>query len=49
MARNMSCYLAADLGAESGRVMLGTLAGGRLEIEELRRFANQPVELPSGL
>ena len=49
MARNMSYYLAADLGAESGRVMLGTLAGGRLEIEELRRFANQPVELPSGL
>ena len=45
----MSSYLAADLGAESGRVMLGTLAGGRLEIEEIRRFPNQPVELPSGL
>jgi len=49
MARNMSSYLAADLGAESGRVILGTLANGRLEIEELRRFPNQPVELPSGL
>ncbi len=45
----MSSYLAADLGAESGRVVLGSLAGGRLEIEEIRRFPNQPVELPSGL
>jgi rhamnulokinase len=49
MARSMASYLAADLGAESGRVMLGSLAGGRLEIEEIRRFPNQPVELPSGL
>ena len=47
MARSMSNYLAADLGAESGRVILGSLAGGRLEIEEIRRFPNQPVELPS--
>ncbi len=45
----MSSYLAADLGAESGRVVLGSLADGRLEIEEIRRFPNQPVELPSGL
>ena len=44
----MSNYLAVDLGAESGRVMLGELAGGRLTLEELRRFPNQPVELPSG-
>ena len=49
MARIMSSYLAADLGAESGRLMLGSLAGGRLEIEEIRRFPNQPVELPSGM
>ncbi len=45
----MSNYLAVDLGAESGRVMLGELTGGRLTLEELRRFPNQPVELPSGL
>jgi rhamnulokinase len=45
----MSNYLAVDLGAESGRVMLGELAGGRLTLEEVRRFPNQPVELPSGL
>jgi len=49
MAQRMADYLAADLGAESGRVILGSLAGGRLEIEEIRRFPNQPVELPSGL
>jgi len=45
----MSDYLAVDLGAESGRVMLGSLAGGALALEELHRFANQPVQLPSGL
>ena len=45
----MSHYLAADLGAESGRVMLGTIDGGRLALEELHRFPNQPVRLPTGL
>jgi rhamnulokinase len=45
----MSDYLAVDLGAESGRVMLGRLAGGKLALEELHRFPNQPVRLPSGL
>lgn len=45
----MSYYLAADLGAESGRVMLGTLAEGQLELEELHRFPNTPVRLPDGL
>jgi rhamnulokinase len=45
----MSNYLAVDLGAESGRVMLGVLNGGRLALEELHRFPNQPVELPNGL
>ena len=45
----MSHYLAFDLGAESGRAMLGKLSGGRLELEELHRFPNQPVRLPDGL
>lgn len=36
-------YLAIDLGAESGRVMLGTLWDGRLTLEELHRFANKAV------
>ena len=36
-------YLAGDLGAESGRVMLGTLEDGRISLEELSRFSNTPV------
>ena len=36
-------YLAIDLGAESGRVMLGILADGRLTLEELHRFPNVPI------
>ena len=33
-------FLAFDLGAESGRAILGTLAGGKLSLEEKHRFAN---------
>jgi rhamnulokinase len=36
-------YIAVDLGAESGRVMLGTLGEGKLAIEEVHRFPNRPV------
>ena len=36
-------YLAVDLGAESGRVMLGTLEDGRISLEELSRFSNTPI------
>ena len=36
-------YLAVDLGAESGRVMLGTLDQGRLTLEEIHRFPNRVV------
>ena len=42
-------FLALDLGAESGRAMLARLAGGRVELSELHRFANTPVQLPTGL
>jgi rhamnulokinase len=45
----VSVYLAVDLGAESGRVVRGTLDGGRLTVEEVHRFANRPVALPDGL
>ncbi len=31
-------FAAADLGATSGRVILGTLAGGRFTLQEVRRF-----------
>ena len=35
--------LAFDLGAESGRAILGTFDGGRLELDVLHRFPNGPV------
>ena len=38
-------FLAVDLGAESGRVVVGTLGDGRLALEEVHRFANEPVEV----
>src|SRR5258708_3280272 len=41
--------IAFDFGASSGRAMLGTLEAGRLTLEELHRFANTPVQLPTGL
>ena len=40
---SMHHYIAVDLGAESGRVMLGSLADGRLTLEEVHRFANGPL------
>ena len=42
-------YLAVDLGAESGRVVLGRFDGGRVTLEETHRFPNAPVRLPDGL
>ena len=39
-------FLAFDLGAESGRAMLGRLADGRLDLSEVHRFANGPVPVP---
>lgn len=42
-------YLALDVGAESGRALVGAFDGDRLRIEEVHRFANRPVRLPTGL
>jgi rhamnulokinase len=44
-----STYLAFDLGAESGRAILGRLESGRLSIEEIGRFRNEPVVSNGGL
>ena len=41
-------YLAVDLGAGSGRVLAGEFDGTRIELHELNRFENTPVQLPSG-
>ena len=45
----MTDYAAVDLGATSGRVVRGSLDGGRVELEEVHRFDNRPVRLPDGL
>ncbi len=37
--------MAFDLGASSGRAILGTLEGDKLHLRELHRFSNDPVEL----
>jgi len=42
-------YLALDLGAESGRALVGAFDGDRLALDEAHRFPNRPVRLPSGL
>ncbi|WP_172121097.1 rhamnulokinase [Actinomyces faecalis] len=38
---------AVDLGASSGRVMVGTLADGRITLTETRRFVNGAVPVPT--
>ena len=40
---------AVDLGATSGRVVLGRLTGERAELEVVHRFENRPLWLPDGL
>ncbi len=35
-------YLTFDLGAESGRAVLGEIQGGRLSLQEVHRFPNEP-------
>jgi len=38
-------FLAFDFGAESGRAILGELAGSRIRLEEIHRFPNHPVKV----
>jgi rhamnulokinase len=40
---------AVDLGASSGRVMVGRVSPNELELSEVHRFPNEPVRLPNGL
>lgn len=42
-------YIAVDLGAESGRVMLGALKKNKLQIREIHRFSNGGVSLGKNL
>lgn len=38
-------YVAVDLGASNGRVIVATLQSQRLELEEIWRFENKPISL----
>ncbi len=42
-------YLAFDLGAESGRAIIGCLRSGKLEIREIYRFPNRAVRVGDSL
>jgi len=45
VAGNGHHLIAFDLGAESGRAILGQLDGKKLELSELHRFSNGPVQV----
>ena len=42
-------FVAVDLGAQSGRVVLGTFTQGGLALEEVHRFANVPITIAGTL
>lgn len=45
----MPDYAAIDLGAESGRVVVGRLDGEQVALDVVHRFHNRPVRLPDGM
>ena len=45
----MAQYIALDVGAESGRVIVATLGDDRLLLEEVHRFANGAVQVGDSL
>ena len=45
----MQRIIAVDCGAESGRVIVGTLADGRITLEVVHRFPNGPVTIDGTL
>lgn len=42
-------YAAVDIGAESGRVMIGRLERTRVSLEPVHRFSNRPIRSTTGL
>ncbi|MFF0160946.1 rhamnulokinase family protein [Streptomyces sp. NPDC005263] len=49
MSATVKSYAAVDLGASSGRVMVGRVGPDSLELTEAHRFPNRPVRVPEGL
>jgi rhamnulokinase len=49
MENQHECYLAADLGASSGRLVAGQFDGAELKLEEVHRFANGGIEIGGNL
>ncbi|WP_369230318.1 rhamnulokinase family protein [Streptomyces sp. R21] len=49
MSTTVKSYAAVDLGASSGRVMVGRVGPDALELTEAHRFTNRPVRVPEGL
>ncbi|MBC7269472.1 MAG: rhamnulokinase [Streptomyces sp.] len=49
MSAPVKSYAAVDLGASSGRVMVGRVGPETLELAEAHRFVNRPVRVPEGL
>lgn len=49
MSARVRSYAAVDLGASSGRVMIGRVDPDSLELREAHRFPNRPVRVPEGL
>ncbi|MFZ5921045.1 MAG: rhamnulokinase [Chloroflexota bacterium] len=45
----MTNYLAIDLGAESGRTIVGSFSDGKLVLSETHRFVNGPVRTSDGV
>ncbi len=43
--KNVHHFFAFDIGATSGRSILGTLSGGKLEMKELTRFPNRIIRV----
>ena len=46
---SLRAYLGIDLGAESGRAIIGTLEDERLRCDEVHRFENRQVQRDDGL
>ncbi|MGW3630033.1 rhamnulokinase [Streptomyces sp. NPDC005122] len=49
MSERHKTFAAVDLGASSGRVMVGRVGPEALDLTEAHRFPNRPVRVPEGL